>query len=219
MTDTPLADVAVIGGTGFYSFLTDATEHRVETPYGAPSGPISVGEVAGTVVFVRHSLPGERVVVTITEGEVGSRFLRGDAVEVLTASPDRVTPPCPLAGPGPDRCGGCDLQHVDLAALIGVLDFSDGKIPVLHPVLGPGGLRYPVPVEDFDLTRCQLDSHAGVLTTAGPQLILCTEGSAVLASADSELPLAKGQAAFVPAGAPVSARGPAVLYRATTNLR
>lgn len=76
----------------------------------------SVGEVAGTVVFVRHSLPGERVVVTITEGEVGSRFLRGDAVEVLTASPDRVTPPCPLAGPGPDRCGGCDLQHVDLTA-------------------------------------------------------------------------------------------------------
>ncbi len=68
------------------------------------------------MVFVRHSLPGERVVVTLTEGEVGSRFLRGDAVEVLTASPDRVTPPCPLAGPGPDRCGGCDLQHVDLAA-------------------------------------------------------------------------------------------------------
>ncbi|QIK66746.1 class I SAM-dependent RNA methyltransferase [Nocardioides sp. HDW12B] len=74
------------------------------------------GELAGTVVFVRHSLPGERVVVALTEGEVGSRFLRGDAVEVLTASPDRVTPPCPLAGPGPDRCGGCDLQHVDLAA-------------------------------------------------------------------------------------------------------
>ncbi len=74
------------------------------------------GEVAGTVVFVRHSLPGERVVVSLTEGEVGARFLRGDAVEVLTASPDRVTPPCPLAGPGPDRCGGCDLQHVDLGA-------------------------------------------------------------------------------------------------------
>ena len=30
MTDSPRADVAVIGGTGFYSFLTDATEHVVD---------------------------------------------------------------------------------------------------------------------------------------------------------------------------------------------
>ena len=58
----------------------------------------------------------------------------------------------------------------------------------------------------------------GVLTTRGPQLLLCTEGSAVLASADGELKLDKGKSAFIPAGAPVTARGPAVLYRATTNL-
>jgi tRNA/tmRNA/rRNA uracil-C5-methylase (TrmA/RlmC/RlmD family) len=62
------------------------------------------------VVFVRHALPGERVVVEITEGREGDRFLRGDAVEVLEASPHRVTAPCPYAGPG--RCGGCDFQHV-----------------------------------------------------------------------------------------------------------
>jgi tRNA/tmRNA/rRNA uracil-C5-methylase (TrmA/RlmC/RlmD family) len=66
------------------------------------------------VVFVRHALPGERVTVRLTEGAVGDRFLRGDAVQVHRASPDRVPRPCPYAGPG--RCGGCDLQHVDLDA-------------------------------------------------------------------------------------------------------
>ena len=50
------ADVAVIGGTGFYSFLDEAEEVTVETPYGAPSAPIAVGTVAGrSVAFVpRH---------------------------------------------------------------------------------------------------------------------------------------------------------------------
>ncbi|MCW2598633.1 MAG: rRNA methyltransferase/RumA [Frankiales bacterium] len=61
----------------------------------------------GRVVFVRHALPGETVRVEVRSS--GSRFLRADAVEILTPSPDRVVPPCPFAGPG--RCGGCDWQH------------------------------------------------------------------------------------------------------------
>jgi tRNA/tmRNA/rRNA uracil-C5-methylase (TrmA/RlmC/RlmD family) len=66
------------------------------------------------VVFVRHALPGERVVVSVTEGSEGDRFWRGDAVTVSRPSPDRVAAPCPYAGPG--LCGGCDFQHVDPAA-------------------------------------------------------------------------------------------------------
>ena len=66
----------------------------------------------GRVVFVRHALPGELVVAMITAET--SSFLRADAVEILDASPERVEPPCRYAGPG--RCGGCDWQHVDLAA-------------------------------------------------------------------------------------------------------
>jgi tRNA/tmRNA/rRNA uracil-C5-methylase (TrmA/RlmC/RlmD family) len=65
------------------------------------------------VVFVRHAIPGERVVLQVTEGTEGDRFWRADAVEVVDPSPDRVAPPCPYAGP--DRCGGCDFQHVALA--------------------------------------------------------------------------------------------------------
>jgi mannose-6-phosphate isomerase len=114
--------------------------------------------------------------------------------------------------------GGLTGKHVDLAALIEVLDFTDAQVPVLHPVLGPGGLRYPVPIEDFDLTRCQLDARPGSLATGGPQVLLCTEGTAVLTSPEGEVTLTKGGAAFVPAGAEITASGPAVLYRATTNL-
>jgi tRNA/tmRNA/rRNA uracil-C5-methylase (TrmA/RlmC/RlmD family) len=66
----------------------------------------------GKVVFVRHSLPGERVRARVTAAT--NSYLRADAVEVLEASPDRVEPPCPHAGPG--RCGGCDFQHVELGA-------------------------------------------------------------------------------------------------------
>ena len=72
----------------------------------------------GRVVFVRHTLPGERVRARVTAGGPGDRFWRADAVEVLEASPDRVAPPCPYAGPG--RCGGCDWQHVEPAAQRGL---------------------------------------------------------------------------------------------------
>ncbi|WP_329019925.1 TRAM domain-containing protein [Micromonospora rifamycinica] len=77
----------------------------------APGGHC-VARVDGQVVFVRHALPGERVVAEVTELHRG--FARADAVEILTASPDRVTPPCAYARPG--GCGGCDLQHVTPAA-------------------------------------------------------------------------------------------------------
>ncbi len=85
--------------------------------YEVEVGPVAhgghcVARVDGRAVFVRHALPGERVVVEITEGTDGDRFWRADAVEVITADGDRVTPPCPYAGPG--ACGGCDLQHVAL---------------------------------------------------------------------------------------------------------
>ena len=80
-------------------------------------GPVAHGghcvarSADGQVVFVRHALPGERARVVVTEERRG--FLRGDAVEVLAASPHRVEPPCPYAGP--DRCGGCDFQHASTA--------------------------------------------------------------------------------------------------------
>lgn len=81
-------------------------------------GPIAhgghcVARYDGRVLFVRHTVPGERVRARITEGGPGDRFLRADAVEVLEASPHRVPSRCPVSGPG--GCGGCDFQHVSTA--------------------------------------------------------------------------------------------------------
>jgi len=65
----------------------------------------------GAVIFVRHGIPGEEVLIEITS--VGSSFNRADVVEVIEPSPDRVSAPCMYAKR--DACGGCDFQHISLA--------------------------------------------------------------------------------------------------------
>ncbi|MFD8632002.1 MULTISPECIES: class I SAM-dependent RNA methyltransferase [unclassified Streptomyces] len=84
-------------------------EYEVEVGPVAHGGHCIARTADGRVLFVRHTLPGEKVVAKVTEGDVDSRFLRADAITVLTASKDRVEAPCPYAGPG--KCGGCDWQH------------------------------------------------------------------------------------------------------------
>lgn len=84
-------------------------EYEVEVGPVAHGGHCIARTSEGQVLFVRHTLPGEKVVARVTEGETGSRFLRADAVTVIEASKDRVEAPCPYAGPG--KCGGCDWQH------------------------------------------------------------------------------------------------------------
>jgi len=58
------------------------------------------------VVFVRGTLPGERVRARLVEVHRGYR--RAELLSVETPSPVRVEPPCPSVVRG---CGGCDLQH------------------------------------------------------------------------------------------------------------
>ena len=60
----------------------------------------------GRVVFVAFTLPGETVRARITEAH--KSFLRGEALQILTASPDRVKAPCPWF----TKCGGCAYQHI-----------------------------------------------------------------------------------------------------------
>jgi tRNA/tmRNA/rRNA uracil-C5-methylase (TrmA/RlmC/RlmD family) len=125
---------------------------RVELTVGAPAHGghcvARLGGEHGRVVFVRHTLPGERITAEITEIHKG--YLRADAVEIHEPSPDRVEPPCPFAHPG--GCGGCDLQHVasdaqlrwktdvvreQLQRLAGLIDDSVR----VEPLPGPAGDR------------------------------------------------------------------------------
>ena len=63
MDDKKIATIGVFGGSGFYNFLEDIEEKRVETPYGAPSDSVFVGTIGEhRVAFMprhdrSHSIP------------------------------------------------------------------------------------------------------------------------------------------------------------------
>jgi len=58
---SPTAEIGVFGGSGFTSLLDSAEEFLIETPYGAPSAPVTIGEIGGrTVAFLpRHGAAHE----------------------------------------------------------------------------------------------------------------------------------------------------------------
>jgi 23S rRNA (uracil1939-C5)-methyltransferase len=66
----------------------------------------------GRTVFVAGAVPGDAVAAEVVEDH--GRFLRARLVEVLEASEERRTPPCPYFG----ECGGCQWQHVSHACQV-----------------------------------------------------------------------------------------------------
>lgn len=100
-----------------------------------------VGRINGKAVFVEGALLGEKVVMRYSACH--GKYDEGRVVEVLEASPDRVTPPCAAA----HICGGCSLQHMDSAAQIAMKQkilqdqlahFGDLKpVEWLAPMTGP----------------------------------------------------------------------------------
>jgi 23S rRNA (uracil1939-C5)-methyltransferase len=66
---------------------------------------------AGRALFVSGAFPGERIRV---QPQPSSKVLRATLEAVLTKSPHRRPPPCPLA----ERCGGCDWMQLEPAAQV-----------------------------------------------------------------------------------------------------
>jgi 23S rRNA (uracil1939-C5)-methyltransferase len=65
-----------------------------------------IAHLDGQTIFIHGALPGERVRFRYLRRRRG--ISEGELLEVLQASPERITPPCPHFG----VCGGCDLQHL-----------------------------------------------------------------------------------------------------------
>ncbi|MDQ6850517.1 MAG: S-methyl-5'-thioadenosine phosphorylase [Actinomycetota bacterium] len=129
--------VGIIGGSGFYSLLDDATEHRAPTPYGEPSGPVTVGTLADRAVafvarhgsehrFAPHVVPyranlwalrslGARQVVSLSA--VGS--LRADRPTGTLVVPDQIV----------DRTNGRPHTVFDAGDGVGHVSFADPYCP------------------------------------------------------------------------------------------
>lgn len=146
----------------------------------------------GRAVFVPFALPGERVRVRLTEEK--RSFARGELVEILEASPHRISPRCIHFG----VCGGCHYQHLtyedQLRAKTEILRDQltrIGKIespPVREMVASPGPWNYRNHVQFhlteegklgfvqaqtlsvFPLTECHLPE--GSINSFWPELVL-----------------------------------------------
>ncbi|MBR3870537.1 MAG: 23S rRNA (uracil(1939)-C(5))-methyltransferase RlmD [Clostridia bacterium] len=77
---------------------------------GYSSDGNGIGRHNGGVVFVPFSAKGDRLLVKIIK--VTTRYLVGRIEEILTPSPDRVSPACSFAG----KCGGCAFMHITYEA-------------------------------------------------------------------------------------------------------
>ncbi|MGM1049879.1 MAG: 23S rRNA (uracil(1939)-C(5))-methyltransferase RlmD [Bacillota bacterium] len=69
-----------------------------------------VGRAEGYTLFVQGALPGEKVRVKVLKTK--KQYGYAKLMELVEASSDRIAAPCPIY----DKCGGCQLQHLDYSA-------------------------------------------------------------------------------------------------------
>ncbi|MFF7994065.1 mannose-6-phosphate isomerase, class I [Kitasatospora xanthocidica] len=119
---------------------------------------------------------------------------------------------------------GLTPKHIDVPELLEVVLFESAAPEVQAPVpvdATPGEELYPVPIDEFRLSRFTLDGVERAVDGRTAQILLCTEGSARLTAADgTALDLARGQSAFLPAtGTPTRLSGTGTtLFRATVTV-
>jgi len=86
----------------------------------------------GRVVFVPFALPGETVRIRVIDQKRG--HMRGELVEVLDPSAERITPKCIHFG----VCGGCHYQHLSYTAQLQVkTDILRDQLTRIGKIQGP----------------------------------------------------------------------------------
>jgi len=106
---------------------------------GIAAGGDGVGRLAdGRAVFVPRTAPGDRIKIKDGSLKLSRSFGRAAVGEVAGAGPARVAPPCPHYTQ--DRCGGCQLQHLEYdaqltakRAIVGDALRRIGKLDVADP--------------------------------------------------------------------------------------
>ncbi|MEE1788133.1 mannose-6-phosphate isomerase, class I [Streptomyces sp. SP17BM10] len=182
----------------------------VLAPYArlARDFPGDRGLIAGLLLNHVRLSPGEALYLG---AGVPHAYLHGVCVE-LQANSDNVLR------------AGLTPKHIDVPELMKVVVFEAGAPGVLHPtpVAGtPGEELYPVPIDEFRLSRFRLDGTDREIDGRTPQILLCTAGTARLTAPDgTTLDLARGESAFLPAtGTPTRLSGTATtLFRATVTI-
>ena len=85
----------------------DIVRLSIESITGEGSG---VGRYDGMVVFVPFSAVGDLLDVRIVK--TGKSYCYGKIEQIITPSPDRVSPDCKVFG----KCGGCAFRHISYEA-------------------------------------------------------------------------------------------------------
>lgn len=135
-------------------------------------------------------------------------YLSGTGVEIMGNS-DNVL-----------RCG-LTPKHVDVPELMRVLDFTPGEVVVLDgDAAATDEVTYPTAAAEFRLSRLTLGDLPRDITHDGPQVLLVTEGCAVVESAGGDrLTVPRGHAAWIAArDREVRVSGPATVFRACDGL-
>lgn len=179
----------------------DAPEpFRAERAVAAALGARYPGD-AGVVVSLLLNLvtlrPGQALF--LGAGNLHA-YLHGTGVEIMAASDNVLR-------------GGLTSKHVDIPALVEILDGMPMVPDVQHPDLVDGVASYAAPIPDFALERIEFDGTHTM--PSGPAIVLCTAGRAETAAHV----LDRGSAAWIPASdGPATLTGAATLFRASPGI-
>ncbi|MFE9203844.1 S-methyl-5'-thioadenosine phosphorylase [Micromonospora sp. NPDC007230] len=150
----PTAELAVIGGSGLYALLDGATEHVLQTPYGAPSDAVTIAEVGGRrVAFLPRHGRDHRYPPHLIPYRANLWALRSLGVRQVLA-PCAVGGLRPELGPGTfvvpdqlvDRTSGRSQTYYDQGAVH--VSFADPYCPVGRRTLLDAAAGRDVPAVD-----------------------------------------------------------------------